>query len=728
MVDETTRLLAATEFLDHESPTVRAFVDRALRGVGESPTEKAVALYYAVRDDILYEVYGANLSREGLQASSILDTGRGFCVHKSIVFVAACRAAGIPARLVMTDVRNHLASPRLRRLVGGDVFRFHALTSVYLEGKWVRATPVFNKLLCKVYGITPLEFDGTEDSVYHPYDKGGQRYMEFLHEYGEFDDFPFLLVTEGIRAAHPKLFASQFELTEGSLAAEAAAPAGVEPVRAELSPQAADLIEQFDRAARELRAARTELADHAAFCAENGLMLDPTVLDRLAADALHAEERVGVQRALVSSHPAVDSDVLTAGESVLRFALATIAYVRNAAEWSAQSYGQSKVVQFFDTRSQESPEMNYDRNGTHSAVLRVERQLQEVLEFPADEFGLLVASSGMAAFTAIEAFLIRDRLKPGDTVLQAPYTYYEATEQLDGLTFVNLVRSASYSVEDIIAEVVRHQPKVVFADPVANSARQRMVDIPQLLARLRDVVTHRTTVIVDGTMLAAALPADLLRSDDKLEIFYYESCTKYMQLGMDATLAGLIAFPIELRPRLDQLRRNTGTVLYRHNAELFPRYDRAFLKRRMERICTNAEDLATALHADPRVRDAGVVVYPKLPHHPDAEIAAALPYAGGVVTFLLHEDGRNNKPELHGVIELILANARRRGVQLTKGVSFGYAVPRLWVQDITDDDPWFVRIFAGDRGDQIDVLAAAIADGLAEAHARMSDSQGELAA
>ncbi|MFC7613533.1 hypothetical protein ACFQV2_07840 [Actinokineospora soli] len=26
--------------------------------------------------------------------------------------------------------------------------------------------------------------------------------MEFLHEYGEFDDFPFLLVTEGIRAAH----------------------------------------------------------------------------------------------------------------------------------------------------------------------------------------------------------------------------------------------------------------------------------------------------------------------------------------------------------------------------------------------------------------------------------------------------------------------------------------------------------------------------------------------
>ncbi|MFC7613531.1 PLP-dependent transferase [Actinokineospora soli] len=320
----------------------------------------------------------------------------------------------------------------------------------------------------------------------------------------------------------------------------------------------------------------------------------------------------------------------------------------------------------------------------------------------------------------IESFLIRDRLKPGDTVLQAPYTYYEATEQLEGLPFINLVRSSSYSVDDIISKVIRHRPKVVFADPIANSARQRMVDIPVLLRRLREVVTSRTTVIVDGTMLAAALPADLLRSDDKLEILYYESCTKYMQLGMDASLAGLVAYPRDLHDRLDQLRRNTGTVLYRHNAELFPRYDRAFLRRRMHRICDNAIAMAQALHSDARVRDAGVVVYPALPHHPDRTLAAKLPYAGGVVTFLLHEDGRNNKPELHGVIELILANARARGVQLTKGVSFGYAVPRVWVQDITDDDPWFIRLYAGDRGEEVDEVAAAVADAIAEAHVRMS--------
>lgn len=214
-------LLAATEFLDYGQLPVQTFVQRALVGVGVAPIDKAIALYYAVRDRIHYEVYDADLSRSGLRASAIITRGKGFCVHKSIVYAAACRAAGVPSRIVLTDVRNHLASARLRELVGGDVFRFHALNSVHLDGKWVRATPVFNKLLCRLYGITPLEFDGRSDSMSHPYDTNGRRYMEFLHEYGEFDDFPYELVVEGIRAAHPKLFAGKYALTSGSLVAEA---------------------------------------------------------------------------------------------------------------------------------------------------------------------------------------------------------------------------------------------------------------------------------------------------------------------------------------------------------------------------------------------------------------------------------------------------------------------------------------------------------------------------
>jgi transglutaminase-like putative cysteine protease len=127
-----------------------------------------VRLYYAVRDGVRYDVYGADLSREGMRASAILEAGHGFCLHTSILYAAAVRAVGIPSRLVLTDVRNHLASDRLKQLVGGEVFHFHCLTAVHLHGRWIRATPVFNKLLCRLYGIAPLEFDGLSDSMHHP--------------------------------------------------------------------------------------------------------------------------------------------------------------------------------------------------------------------------------------------------------------------------------------------------------------------------------------------------------------------------------------------------------------------------------------------------------------------------------------------------------------------------------------------------------------------------------
>lgn len=212
----------ATEFLDYDHPVVSDFVAKALgKTGGATDIEKAVKLYYAVRDGILYDVYDADLSRAGLTASAILSRGRGFCVHKSIVYAAAVRSVGIPSRIVYGDVRNHLASPRLRELVGGDIFRFHSLASVRLEGRWVKATPVFNKLLCRLYGMTPLEFDGRSDSLYHPFDAQGRQHMEFLKFHGDFDDVPYDLVVGGIREAHPKLFASSTKTATGSLVTEA---------------------------------------------------------------------------------------------------------------------------------------------------------------------------------------------------------------------------------------------------------------------------------------------------------------------------------------------------------------------------------------------------------------------------------------------------------------------------------------------------------------------------
>jgi transglutaminase-like putative cysteine protease len=211
----------ATELLDHGSAEVHEFVRRVLTDDDRTPREQAVRLYYAVRDTLRYEVYGADLSRAGLRASQTLRRRSGMCIHKSVVYAAALRTLGIGSRLVLTDVRNHLASPRLRELIGGDVFRFHCLTAVHLDGSWVKATPVFNKTLCRLYGMVPLDFDGRSDSMHHPYDQHGRRQMEFLRFHGEFDDLPYELVIDGLRAAHPALFAGTTTFAAGSLVADA---------------------------------------------------------------------------------------------------------------------------------------------------------------------------------------------------------------------------------------------------------------------------------------------------------------------------------------------------------------------------------------------------------------------------------------------------------------------------------------------------------------------------
>jgi hypothetical protein len=199
--------LSATDFLDYHSPEVQDFLTQILPpGVDDRRTQ-AIALYYAVRDRIRYDVYDAAMNRNGLCASAVLRAGSGMCIHKSVVYCTVLRAIGVPARLWFADVCNHLSSPRLREYVGGDVFHFHSLVELCLDGKtWLKATPVFNRQLCLLYKITPLDFDGYHDSLHHPFDEQGNKYMEFVHQHGSFDDLPYTWLINGLRKQHPKMF------------------------------------------------------------------------------------------------------------------------------------------------------------------------------------------------------------------------------------------------------------------------------------------------------------------------------------------------------------------------------------------------------------------------------------------------------------------------------------------------------------------------------------------
>ena len=154
------------------------------------PRNKAVALYYVVRDDFRYDPYGISMLPEDFKATSILVSKKGWCVSKAILLAACCRSIGIPSRLGFADVSNHLSTERMRQMMKTDVFYWHGYTSLYLEDKWVKATPAFNIELCQKFNLKPLEFNGLEDSIYHEFDELGNRHMEYLHNRGEYSDLP----------------------------------------------------------------------------------------------------------------------------------------------------------------------------------------------------------------------------------------------------------------------------------------------------------------------------------------------------------------------------------------------------------------------------------------------------------------------------------------------------------------------------------------------------------
>ncbi len=191
--------------IDSEHQSIVALAQR-LTDSRASQRENAIALYYWVRDEIRYNPYGLGLTLEDQKASHTLAAGQGWCVTKAILLAALCRTSGIPARLGFADVRNHLSTQRLRETMDTDIFYFHGYTSLFLEGKWVKATPAFNLSLCEKFRLKPLEFDGLEDSIYHPFDELGNRHMEYVNERGEYPELPFDEMMAVFRDKYPYMF------------------------------------------------------------------------------------------------------------------------------------------------------------------------------------------------------------------------------------------------------------------------------------------------------------------------------------------------------------------------------------------------------------------------------------------------------------------------------------------------------------------------------------------
>jgi len=376
-------------------------------------------------------------------------------------------------------------------------------------------------------------------------------------------------------------------------------------------------------------------------------------------------------------------------------------------DWRSASYGQSWDTMFFNVDSQGNPGVNYNRYESNQ-LATVEKTLAEILNINLEQKALFATSSGMSAYTLIESYLVRHVLNAGDKIYIPHYIYFETEEQIIKLPYIKIIRTETHDTHDIATRIIAEQPRVVFLDPLTNTKELRMTDIGAVLRAVSEHITNDLYVIIDGSMLSGQVDISSLSIiNPKIKILYYDSCSKYLQLGLDIAMGGLVVIPIELQSFFDRLRRNTGTIMYDSAANIFPIYDRSVHQKRMMRFVRNARIVGMLIESDKELTKHLSPHFPSLSSHEDFLVAQHYESIGGIITFSFNDPYLNQRDSLNSFIEIALVTAKEHGVSLTKGVSFGFSIPRISAATaMAENSPPFLRLSVGDRSYDETVLLA----------------------
>lgn len=197
--------LKSSSLLDFESLEIQQIISE-FKTEKLNNKQKAIEIYLKVRDNWRYNPYKISFDEESYKASTIAKKSEGHCIDKSIILTACLRALNIPARLHLAKVKNHIGVERLIEKFGTNELTPHGMVDIFINGKWLKVSPAFNIELCNKYNIAPLDFDGENDSVFHEYDKEGNVFMEYLEDYGHFEDVPTSFMFENLINNYPRLF------------------------------------------------------------------------------------------------------------------------------------------------------------------------------------------------------------------------------------------------------------------------------------------------------------------------------------------------------------------------------------------------------------------------------------------------------------------------------------------------------------------------------------------
>ncbi|MFY7671520.1 transglutaminase-like domain-containing protein [Tenacibaculum sp. MEBiC06402] len=197
--------LRETYFFDYSNEVIQNIIS-GFKNETLSGKEKTIRIYNKIRDEWRYDPYTISLSKEKYKASFIGQNESGNCVEKSVLLISCLRGLGIPARLHLGKVKNHIAVERLTEKFGSNELTPHGMVNVQLNGKWLKMSPAFNADLCKMFNVEPLAFDGENSSFLQQYNSSGSLFMEYVDDYGHFDDVPVEFMVNNIKEHYPHIF------------------------------------------------------------------------------------------------------------------------------------------------------------------------------------------------------------------------------------------------------------------------------------------------------------------------------------------------------------------------------------------------------------------------------------------------------------------------------------------------------------------------------------------
>lgn len=336
-------------------------------------------------------------------------------------------------------------------------------------------------------------------------------------------------------------------------------------------------------------------------------------------------------------------------------------------ERASPAYDQSKTVWWFDPAYHLSDGLNYDRYGA-SDVKESEGRLLRALALGDEKLPLklLLTSSGVAAFTVLQQFLMSKVLVAGDTIVTSPYLYFECFEHLRQVSHVKVVASDTFDAENIIATAEKHNAKAIYLDPMANTLGLETTDIRRFaqLVEGRDGWADRF-LIIDGTLISGGMAVyDWFGSASHPKVLYYESAHKYIQMGMDIVMLGLIVYPDVFHDTIGLIRQVTGTTLYSRQANVLPPINHDIHQSRMHWLTTNAEKLYHILD-----KKCSTIADFNFPTH---WRKLGWSHGGNVVSIKLFGENMNKRPSLDAFTSLVLRAAEEEGVAMTKGGGLGY--------------------------------------------------------